>query len=277
MERSPQRTCFALLATALTLAPAARGAVSVQVVRVDESRVKEFDSGASHGGSPGQVTLTLRLGGAEVAGASEYGRLRITEATDDTGLSIKPEQFAVGDEFTPLPGSTFDAGQDARRPAEIQVSLAAPSRSATRIARVKGEVYVKAGGRKDAVTVARVAERIGKAVEHPALKAAKLTVTIVDPKTARPQDGLPSDAASGGNTLTVKIVGDGSAVKGIEVVGPEGQSVSPGRSSSSSGNTTVHTLILERTLDPSMALKIDVLSGQRFVRVPLDLKDIPLP
>jgi hypothetical protein len=238
--------------------------------------VKELDPNAGQGSPPGQVTLTLRLAGAEVSGAREYGRLRITEATDDTGASIKPEQFSAGDEFMPLPGSAFGDAPDASRPPELQVALAAPPRTATRIARVKGELYVKAGGRTDVVTVAAVSDRIGKPVVHPALKAARLTVAIVDPKTAKPEDGLPPDAA-GGNTLTVKIVGDNSAVKRIEVVGPHGQSVSPGRSSSTSGNITIHTLMLERTLDASMSLKIETLSGQKLVRVPLDLKDIPLP
>jgi hypothetical protein len=273
-----KRVLFGMLGLLFALAPAARGAVSVQVVRVDEQRVKELGPDASQAAQTGQVTLTLRLGGAELAGATEYGRLRITEATDDTGASIKPEQAAFsGDLFLPL-GSAFGVAdaQAAPKPPEIQVSLAAPSRSATSVARVKGDVQVKAGGRAAVVKVADIAPRVGKRVDDPALKAARLTVTIVDPRTARPEDGVPPDAATG-NTVTVKIVGDNSVVKRIEVVGADGQSVSPGRSSSGSGDTMVHTLILERPLEASMALKIDVLSGQKLVRVPLDLKSVPLP
>jgi hypothetical protein len=272
-----KRALLGLLGFVFAVAPAASGAVSVQVVRVDEQRVRELAPDAGQAAPTGQVTLTLRLGGAELAGATEYGRVRITDATDDTGTSIKPEQVALSDDvFMPLGGSFGGGGaRAAAGPPEIQVSLAAPARAATRIARVKGEVQVKAGGRAAVVNVAGVPGRIGKRVEDPALKAARLTVTIIDPKAANAED-LPPEAA-GGNTLTVKIVGDNSAVKRIEVVGPDGQPVSPGRSRVGSGDTTVHTLMLERPLDASMALKIDVLSGQKLVRVPLDLKDVPLP
>ena len=272
-----RRTIFTVLATVFALAPAVRAAVSVQVVRVEESRVKELDPGAGQAASPGQVTLTLRLGGAEVAGATEYGRVKITEAADDTGASIKAEFSFSEDVFMPLHGAGFGGGRGATPPPEIHVSLAAPRRAATRIARVKGEVYVKAGGRPGVVTVPRVAERAGQRVDDPVLKAAKLVVTIVDPKAATPEGAAVPAGATGGDAVTVKIVGDESVVKRIDVVGQDGQSVSPGRSSSSSGNTAVHTLMLDRALDPSMSLKIEVLSGQKTVRVPLDLKDVPLP
>ena len=273
------RAMFPVLAAVVALAaPPAAAGVSVRVVRVEESRVKELVSEPDQGTMPSQVSLTLRVEGPEVAGATEYGGLKITEATDDTGASLKPEQVAFGDDFMPLQGMFPGREEQPGRAAEIRVSLAAPQRHAATITRVKGEVKIRAGGEKKVVTVARVKERVGKRVDDAALKAAKLTVTVVDPKAAgNGNGGLAPDAAFGAEAVSVKIVGDPAAVKQVDVVGPDGRSISQGRSSSGSGNTTVHTIMLDRAPGGSAALTIDLLVGQKDVRVPLDLKNIPLP
>lgn len=275
------RTTVTAVLALLTLAPLAHAAVSVKVVRVEESRVKELleDADPSQGTMLSQVTLTLRLEGPEIAGATEYGQPRITQASDDTGASLKPEPLGAGDFFMPLQSGAFASSdeQAAARPTEVRVSLNAPQRNAAKITRVRGEVRVKAGGEKKVVMVAGVNGRIGKRVDDPALKAAKLTVTVLDPKAQEDGERFGADAGPGGGAVSVKITGDNSVVKQVDVVGPDGQSISQGRSTAGSGNTTVYSVMFDRELDQSMSLKIELLTGQKVVRVPIDLRDVPLP
>lgn len=257
---------------AMALAAGAHAAVKVVPVSVNEQRYKSLETqkdGFSMGGE--SLTVQVRLEGREVEGAKQAKKLTITEAKDDTGQSLKPEeQTFFGGGF-----GMSGFGDDDKKPKglPIDIRLEPASRKATKIVSIKGTAQVMAGGQAKVVSIGKLTTMFGKAVTDPALTAAGVKVTVLDPKKAKAGLNFGGGDEPG---ITLEITGPEDAIEKMEVL-DGGKNVSNGSSSFGMNDKRTTTLSLEKPLNDAMTVKLHLMVGQKLVDVPIDLKDIPLP
>ncbi|MGH7972331.1 MAG: hypothetical protein ACREIC_26770 [Limisphaerales bacterium] len=237
--------------------------------RIEESRALIFnDDKVSR--TPAALKLVLALGGPEAESATQYGRVMIEEAADNTGASLipRPEAFHDPSKFRQYANaffrnSKFGGKTESAKP-QVELDLALPARSAAKIARLRGSMELSDGGKTNAVELGALKNAGKKTVPLP--NGSPMGLTVVVP----PGDHVRS--------ISIESTGDDSALASVEVVDAGGKSVSTGISSwSLNGGPVQKSLGLAKPLDDSMKLLVKVISDRKTTKVPFDLKDIPLP
>ena len=237
--------------------------------RIDETRTLVFkDDKISR--TPAGLKLVVALNGPEVESATQYGRVKIEEAVDNTGASLIPrtDSFHDPSKFTDFENaffrhSNFGGSTESANP-QVNLDLASAARAAARIARLRGSLELSDGGKTNTVELGGLNVAGKKAVPLP--NGSPVTVTVVVP------DG--EDVRS----LSLETTGDENALASIEIVDAGGKPVSNGMSKWSMNGGPVHeSLDLAKRLDASMKLVVKVISDRKITKVPFDLKDIPLP
>jgi hypothetical protein len=123
------------------------------------------------------------------------------------------------------------------------------------------------------VSITKLTTMLGKAVTDPALAAAGVKVTVLDPKKAKAGLNFGGGDEPG---ITLEITGPEDAIEKMEVI-EGGKNVSNGSSSFGMNDKRTTTLSLEKPLTDAVTVKLHLMVGQKLVDVPIDLKDIPLP
>lgn len=257
------------IAAILSMISLAGAAVDIVPVRVDETRTLIIhDDGVSR--SSTGLTLTFSLAGPEAESAVKYGDLTIEEAVDDTGASLIPDKndmFNAPKKFKDFSNAFFRKSSIAngQPPApEIELTLAVPKRSATKIARLRGTVSLASAGTEKTFELANLKSPGKRTMDIPA--SANLTITV--------------DAVSGDHVrkLEIELTGNEDAVESLEVVDASGRKVSNGMSSWFMDNGPIHRSIdLRKPLDDSMKLVAKIDLDRKFTKVSFDLKDVSLP
>ena len=253
--------------------------VAARVEQVQESRHKIFAKDLNYVASNG-VDLKIVFEGPAIKGATSYGNWKIIEAVDDAGTDIK-KPAEMGSTLPPSlreklksQKNEFDKVQHfftkdkAGDTARVELKLGTPARKATKISKVKGEVQLQCGGDRKVVKVSKLLSLNGKTIEDPQFKAAGLVAKI----TANKQT----------NELEVEYSGnlDALAEMGFDepsIVNAKGERASNGNSGGTFDGKTNMTYNLSMPLDDSLVLQIPVITGQKIVTVPFELKDIELP
>lgn len=166
-------------------------AVGIVPTHVSDLREKDLAKTEEEIVRSPRLTVTVRAEGKEIKDARGWGNVDITEAIDDTGHDLrmpkKPKPPADEDNeddqdanegFTilePLVGSID-------RELLMDIGLASPARTATRIARLRGEFTLLRGGEIKEVAVDHLVDLAGKSIENPVLKDAGVEIVIVCPQ-----------------------------------------------------------------------------------------------
>jgi hypothetical protein len=248
---------------------AAQAAVEVVPFRINESRVIAFgDDKVSRPAA--SLELTLSLNGPEAESCSRYGNLKLEIAVDDKGANLIPARDVFHDpaKFKDYSNAFFrksNFGFNAHPAApQVELDLALPARSATKIVRLRGSLELTDAGTLQTIEVSSLKNAGKKVLALPA--GAGVGVTI--------------DAGSGDNvrSLRLEITGDESALESLEVVDATGRIVSSGMSSwSFNGGPVQKSLELNQPLDDSMKLVAKVSLNRKLIKVPFDLQNIVLP
>jgi hypothetical protein len=247
----------------------AQAAVEVMPQRIEESRALVFkDDKVSR--TPAALKLVLALDGPEAESTTQYGRLKIEEAVDNTGASLIPRREAFHDparfkEYANafFRNSRFGGKSESVRP-QVELDLALPARAAVRIAHLRGSLELSDGGKTNTVELGSLKGAGKKPVPLP--NSSPVTVTIVAPDSENVR------------SVSLETTGDESALASVEIVDAGGKKISTGMSKwSINGGPTQQSLGLAKPLDASMKLMVKVISDRKFTKVPFDLKDIPLP
>jgi hypothetical protein len=247
----------------------AQAAVEVTPQRIEETRALIFkDDKVSR--TPASLKLTMALEGPEAESATQYGHVKLDEATDSTGasLTLRHDTFHDASKFRDYGNAFFRNSNFGKNPEsvkpQVEIGLAVPARAAARIARLRGSLDVSDGGKTNTVEVGGL-KRGGK-TEVPVPKDCPVGVTITVP--------------SGDNVRSVSLqcTGDDNALASIEIVDGAGKRVSTGMSSwSMNGGPVQRSLSLTKALDDSMKLVVKVVSDRKITNVRFDLKDVALP
>jgi hypothetical protein len=246
-----------------------QAAVQASPQRIEEVRPLIFkDDKVSR--TPASLRLTLALDGSEAESATQYGHVKLEEATDSTGTSLIPHHDSFHDpskfrEYANafFRNSKFGPKSESVKP-QVDIELAVPARAAARIARLRGSLDLSDGGKTNTMELGGL-RRAGKR-EVPLPNGSPVSVTIV----------VPSD--DNVRSISLQCTGDDSALASIEIVDGTGKRISNGMSSwSVNGGPAQKSLGLSKALDDSMKLVVKVISDRKFTNVTFDLKDILLP
>lgn len=173
---------------------AAQGDVRVAVWKVQDSRSRYQTNDAS-----ARLTLFSKLEGAGLADAKGY-RLTVTGAKDDLGNALAPDS----DKPTKWTGKPDDT--------DFWLKLAGPARGASTVT-LSGtvEAWIPSRDPASGVKVEKFYAKAGKPLAEPALKAAKLKLTV-----------LPRDRVKEGNVVVVGPVADMEDLIEIAVLKADG-------------------------------------------------------
>jgi hypothetical protein len=158
--------------------PAAQPALGdkavVSPISVSETRYRNLAGEESMFGQRSGTEILIHVQGALVDGATSYGQLKLTEASDDVGTDMKPQpggMSASDNAFkstqSGMLGMLQKKGEKGFR---VKIALGSAARKATEIRSVKGEFQVLAGGKETTATVKGLPALVGKIVDDPQLK-----------------------------------------------------------------------------------------------------------
>ena len=294
-SRSTAPTAFAA-ALAILAVP---GLCAAQNVRVTAGTIEDRrTTGKFFGG----LEIELKLTGDDLADA-RAARVLLKKAVDESGRDLLPEQKRDED-FQKSSGSS---GPD------LKVNLKNPARGAGAIKEVSGDVELYAPSRDPAATVVvdRLMSRMDKPVESAALKAQKIKVRLVSPKSYRADakkreaemdaemekhkedmkkeaggddktaealiglvkafSGMMNDV--GDNDVILQFEDEGGLLQDVEVVGKSG--VIDTHGSMSSGGLKI--LQYSEKLPPDAKLRFLLKTKKSILRTPFSLTSVPLP
>jgi hypothetical protein len=263
------RIAVLLFFTCCGLRGIAEAAVEVTPQRIEETRAVIFkDDKVSR--TPAALKLVLALDGAEADSTTQYGRVEIQEAADNTGASLipRPDSLHSPAKFKEYANaffrnSKFGGKSESAKP-QVELDLALPGRAAVKIARLRGSLELSDGGKTNTVELAALKHVGKKAVPLPNGSPVGLTIVV------------PSD--DNVRSISIESTGDDGAIASLEVADASGKRISNGMSSwSLSGGPVQKSLGLSKPLDDSMKLVVKIISDRKFAKVPFDLKDVPLP
>jgi hypothetical protein len=247
----------------------ANAAVQVTPQRIEETRAVVFkDDKVSR--TPAALKLVLSLDGTEAESATQYGRVEIQEAADNTGASLipRPDSLHSPAKFKEYANaffrnSKFGGKSESAKP-QVELDLALPGRAAVKIAHLRGSLELCDGGKTNTVELAALKHAGKKAVPLPNSSPVALTIVV------------PSD--DNVRSISIESTDDDGAIASLEVVDVNGKKISNGMSSwSLNGGPVQRSLGLAKPLDDSMKLVVKIISDRKFAKVPFDLKDVPLP
>jgi hypothetical protein len=246
----------------------AQAAVETVPFRIEESRVVAYGDDQVYR-MPPSLKVILSLTGPEAESSVRYGNLKLDEAVDDQGNSLIPvkDPFDEAAKFKDYSNEFFrksNFGGKGKTAPQVELSLAQPKRSATKIARLRGCFSLADLGTLQTVELAALKGVGKKALPLPA--GAPLSVT--------------ADVAAGEDvrSIGIEITGDEGALESIEIIDAAGKKVSSGISSMSFNGGPPHkSLSLNKPLDNSMKLVAKVALNRKISKVAFDLKDIALP
>jgi hypothetical protein len=243
--------------------------VSVMPVRITEVRVSNITNlgkGYITFCPPG-MTVTLRVTGDDIKGATKRSEIELLKANDDVGTHLQDAEGGWGFEngWKKISRSELNDAQKAAGTFTVDVVLALPPRKASEIRELKGEFKVRANGKITAIAIRNLQEQTGREITQPALKEAGVKLRVLKPET---------DAT---NTLRLEVSGNMDSLLELEVEGKSHEDVVESSDTTKLDGKRITNYQLNRALDNSVTLNIQVAVGQKTVTVPFDLHDLKLP
>ena len=248
--------------------PAAESAeIKARAVGVSETRERRLADDKGARGMFAGLKVTLRFDGPVARGVSKVGRLKLTEATDDTGADLRDkDQLRWCEQLQDVSRFGQSEKEKAAGVFDYDLRLGLPARSAKAVKNLKGEVQVLAGGREVVVSLPAVRKLAGRPVEDADLKAAGLTLKI----NASP--------AGKKNSVEAELTGDFDAIREVKVLSPDGSNKMAGSWwSESGGKRTVSYMLSEPLEDDAARLELRIVVGQKTLSVPVEIADLALP
>ena len=213
----------------------------------------------------GRLNLSLEITGPGARDATRWRGLQIEEAVDDLGNSLLPPRLSLwaqtmpGDQWKSLDAQSHQV----QRRTIVEAILLPPARRAKRIARLRGELELQAGGERKAIRIPKLKSSAGAPVADPVLEAAGLKLTIESLNTLS------------GPAIRLDLLGSNCALRDADVTEAPGSSMLS--YPSQLGSVEPWWIAVSRPLSDKMTLDVEILVSQRIVTVPIGLRDIPLP
>lgn len=246
--------------------------------RVDLHKEKTDDSGFMFNNEEPHLTLSLQLKGPAAAEATHWGKLKIKTAKDDQGntLKLRASEFSMNDpvkDFVEIDRERMFFGRDDIPDdlLEIDLTMAPSKRAAGKIAEIEGELQLRIGQR-EVVTVEDIKSHEGKTLDDATLEQAGVEVEIKEPDM-----GGFFSLDNPANGIVVAVRGKPAAVLSLTLQTPGGEEINVMQMTMNNQKERMFLLEADQALPKGAQLEITVATEQKDVKVPLKLKDIPLP
>lgn len=267
---------FALTATPTTQ-PATQPAtqpttVHVELVRIDEQRVRVLRHAKGAIGAVPQLILRFDLSGRQARNTTRVRGLKITTAVTDDGQSLVPESLPQRDYAL----TEFDR-LDSRDGFQIDLPLLAPRRSARTIIELDASCEIRTAGRVETIRLDGVRPVAGALLEHEALARAGVAIHIVEAPVAQSQPTTTS-APAAPRTLSIEVVSREVGVQ-LELHDEAGTPV-PLRFRPLivvEGGKTAWTFRPRDPLPAVVSLAVRLTHDQAWRTVPIRARDVELP
>lgn len=259
---------------------ASAGAIVVKVSRVDDNRLAIAPGAARpvFNPNPPGLTVTLHVSGAVVRSAVSYGKVMLTECRDNLGDKLRIVSSSP-------PGFPAPSGANAmipiqRQPAgfgpastgfDVPLQLTEVPRKATRITVLNGSFLVVAGGKLNTISI-KPMKLLGKAVQSPVLDKAGLHIAVLKSMPAGMFD------PGTGPSLLLKISGKTQALRKVRILNAAGANLFNGFIGSIMQNgAKFASYQIKRPLKAGDKVMLNVMVGQREIKVPFGFQNIKLP
>ena len=243
---------------------------TVVVREVEESRHKKFVQEDNGFKNFNQNTMVLKIDFKDKGfrAASKY-KFEITSAKDSSGKELKEKGFNAG-KFQSIDRKNMFFGMRDKNVdpdlLRLKLSLDSSARSATSV-NIQGNLILKAGDQK-AVIIKNVASMTNKEIANAVLTKAGVKI-VVNPKS---KFGNSSD-----NQVRCEVSGKNDAIADISLIDSKGESASNGSSRSGFGGKDSYYFYTKGKPGNDVHLKIMIVENIKEVKVPLNIKNQPLP
>ena len=253
---------------------------TVRLVEIRELRQQDFRnvrprarSGTMDQSRSPRLTVTIDIAGDLAAGAVKYGFIKISQAEDDQGASLKPrEGFGLDkhphDHFVEVDRASmfFWEAEEPKDKLRIDLQFERSARSAKKLKTLSGTLKLLTVKERREVIVADILNSQGKSLEHDALKSAGLSIKVarVDPKS---------------KGVTLEMTGNHDSLLELALVDSEGKQIEAATMTTLLAGGTVLARALQpwAAVPPDARLKLVVGLGQQTVEVPFSFSDVALP
>jgi hypothetical protein len=246
--------CPVLAGLLLGLASVAPEAAAQGDVRVAFSKIQDSRSRYQTNAASARLTLFPKIEGAGLAEARGY-RLTVTGAKDDLGNVLAPDPGG------PTKWATRPDGM------ELWLKLAGPVREASKVT-LSGtlEAWIPSRDPASEVRVEKFYPKAGKPLAEPALKAAKLKLTV-----------LPRDRVNEGSVVVVGSVADLDRLIEINVLKADGTLVeNAGRGNQSNNEEAMMEVAHKEAIPDDATLVLTFWTDKAVFSFPFETT-IPLP
>jgi len=245
------------------------GDVKVTPIQVTETRVKRLIDDSSKNAYRSQLAIKLRFSGESLRKLTRYGRENVEAAKDDKGSSlVRENRFRSKNLYRVYrrrPNSVDSKDPQPLNQYERSIYLDAPSRDATSISALKGEVTLAVSDTiSTSIPLSKLKDQVGKEIDDPTIKKMGLTITL---------RRLTANSAS------VKFSGEKEAREKFLYLmfeDKEGKTLAATHPYAGfrEGSGSVNSF---RKLPDDVKLKFVFETKRNEIVVKFDLKDIPLP
>lgn len=261
-------TMLLAVSAMLALPASARAdeAIKVSPFTVSESREATMHELARDKSS--SLTLTLLLEGEAIKSVTHLGAVEVTAAADDKGNRLEGLSRGFSTRFGKINREHmwFFMDEKPRDKIKVDVRLEAPPRSAKALRGVAGSIKLRKVQTTD-VFIGDLASKVGKQVDHAALK--KLGVTLQIEKY-EPQNR--------GEYIEFKLTDPKELVVDYALVDAKGEAINRAASAFGFGDSKTVDLGGGSKAAPANArLKLIVTTEQEEISVPFEVKAIELP
>lgn len=271
-----------VLITAIAGDDATDGKASVTLVEIREVRFKNLGPSRAKARvgirDPARVphlAVILEIAGPPAAQAIKYGHIKIIKAEDDQGKSLKAIKVS---DLTKDPADGFiDIDRhamffwDQDKPTDklrVELNLENAGRSAKTLKKLEGTIKLRIAAERQEVVIDAILSKQGQTIEHEVLKAAGLTLTVVevDPKTKR---------------ITFETTGVQDSLLSMTLETADGKAIDAAQFSTPAPNAV--DAKMSRGLNPWAAvppdarLRLIIGTGLSTVDVPFSFADVALP
>lgn len=245
------------------------GKIAVRVISIVENRASDLSGeNIDFPFTPG-LSVALELSGPPIPKATHWGKLAVEKAVDDRGaaLELQQEPFDELQEIMRMPRFFVETEKKLDDRIRIELAFKASARAATAIKALEGSFSVRVAEKKD-VLVAAPGTLVGKAVEDRTLKAAGVSLEVVE------------FTPDGPEYMKLSAQDTENAIAELDIVDAQGESLVSSRGSMRIGDENAKkelSLGGNDKLPADARLKITVITSRADLPVALRFADLPLP
>ena len=248
--------------------PAEPRVPSVTLQRIEDSRFRITEPHTVSPSAPPPAVvipttaMLVRISGVDFT-PNRVGNFEFSEIKDDVATDL------IAD-FARLPKQRLQPVYASSSGSTFTTTFLIPQspRKASRLLSLKGELTVVGGGEPKVLIVPAIRKLLDKSIDAPDFKNMGLSLKVLPPSLTQYKD----------QAINVVLTGPSEAVTEMKFIDKDGRDITSSSSREVRDEDHAEEYFLwAQKLDASTSLKIEYMTGQKKLTIPINLKDITLP